>query len=126
MNQKIKTMKKLIAWVEIPASDFERAIEFYAAVLDLELQVVDCGKEKMACFPNGEGAVSYAPNFKPSDQGTLVSLNTGNDLNVTIEKVKANGGKIVQPKTKIEAEGRGYFSLFIDSEGNKLGLYGDK
>jgi len=31
----------------------------------------------------------------------------------TIEK---NGGKIIRPKTKIEAEGRGYFSLFIDSE----------
>ena len=28
-------------------------------------------------------------------------------------------------KTKIEAEGRGYFAIFIDCEGNKVGLYGE-
>ena len=118
-------MKKLISWVEIPANDFERAVKFYNSVLDLDLQIVDFGEEKMACFPGGEGAVSYAPNFKPSKDGTLVSFNTGNHLDASIDRVKANGGKIVQSKTKIEAEGRGYFSLFIDSEGNKVGLYGD-
>ena len=44
-------MQKLIEWVEIPAADFERAVKFYGSVLNLELKIVDCGKEKMACFP---------------------------------------------------------------------------
>jgi predicted enzyme related to lactoylglutathione lyase len=30
------------------------------------------------------------------------------------------------PKTKIEVEGKGYFALFIDCEGNKEGLYGNE
>jgi len=118
-------MKKLIAWVEIPATDFERAVKFYNAILSLDMNAMDFGHEKMAYFPNDEGAISFAPDFKPSKDGVLVSLETGNDLDGTIERVKANGGEIVQTKTKIEAEGRGYFALFIDSEGNKVGLYGN-
>lgn len=118
-------MQKLISWVEIPAINFERAVKFYSSVLDLDMQIVDCGEEKMGCFPNGEGAISYAPGFKPSEHGALVSFNTEDDLDATIDRVKENGGKIVQAKTKIEAEGRGYFALFIDTEGNKAGLYSD-
>jgi len=118
-------MKKLIAWVEIPATDFPRAVKFYNSILNLDLQPLDFGHEKMACLPNDEGAISFAPNFKPSKDGVLVSLNTEDDLDGTIVRIQENGGEIVQPKTKIEAEGRGYFALFIDSEGNKVGLYGN-
>jgi len=126
LNQKSKTMTRLISWVEIPANDFERAVNFYSTVLKVDLQVIDCGHEKMACFPNGEGSISFAPGFKPGKDGALVSFNVENDLEGAIERVEANNGEIVHPKTKIEAEGRGYFAIFIDCEGNKIGLYGDE
>lgn len=119
-------MEKLISWVEIPAADFKRAVDFYNAVFTMELQVIDCGEEKMACFPTGEGAISFAPGFEPSRNGVLVSLNAGNDLEGAIERIRSQGGTIERGKTKIEAEGRGYFAIFIDSEGNKVGLYGDQ
>lgn len=118
-------MEKLVVWVDIPAADFKRAVKFYNAVLGVELNVFECGTEKMACFPSGDGAISFAPGFNPSKEGTLVNLNAGNDLDGAIRRVEMNGGAIVHPKTKIEVEGRGYFALFIDSEGNKVGLYGD-
>lgn len=118
-------MKKLVSWVEIPAADFKRAVKFYNAILEIDLQETDCGVEKMACFPSGEGAISYAPDFNPSKDGVLVSLNTGSDLDKTMDRIEKNGGRIIQPKTKIQVENRGYFSLFIDCEGNKIGLYGD-
>ncbi len=118
-------MRKLISWVEIPAVNFERAVKFYNSVLDLNLQIIDCGIEKMACFPNGEGAVSYAPDFKPSEDGLLVSFNVNDNIENSIKRIKTNGGKIIQPRTKIEADGRGYFAIFIDCEGNKAGLYED-
>lgn len=118
-------MEKLISWVEIPATDFERAVKFYSAVLEIKLEIADFGSEKMACFPTGEGAISWAKDFNPSSNGVLVSLNTGNRLNATLKTIEKNGGEIVTPKTKINAENRGYFAVFIDSEGNKLGLYGD-
>jgi len=116
---------KLISWVEIPALDMQRATLFYNNVLKLNMEVQDFGSEKMACFPSGEGAISQAPDFKPSDNGVLVSLNTEDDLDGTLDRITEHGGKVVLGKTKIEAEGRGYFSIFLDCEGNKLGLYGD-
>jgi len=118
-------MKKLVSWVEIPAADFKRAVKFYNTILGIELQEIDSRTEKMACFPSGEGAISFAPGFTPSKDGVLVSLNTENDLDNTMIRIEKNGGEIIQTKTKIKAENRGYFSLFIDCEGNKLGLYGD-
>lgn len=118
-------MKKRVAWVEIPTGNFERAVKFYNALLGLDLQVINCGKEKMACFPGGEGAISLSPGFKPSDDGVHVSLRVHGDLDSAAGNIQKHGGCIVQPKTKIEAEGRGYFLVFTDTEGNRVGLYSD-
>lgn len=118
-------MEKLISWIEIPATNFERAVKFYSSALSIDFEIADFGTEKMACFPTGEGAISFAPGFKPSKDGVLVSLNTGKKLDATLAKIKNLDGKITTPKTKIEAQGRGYFAIFIDSEGNRVGLYGD-
>ncbi|MBC8004342.1 MAG: VOC family protein [Verrucomicrobia bacterium] len=118
-------MRKLVTWVDIPAADFERAVDFYTYVLQVELQIFDCEKEKMACLPSGEGAISWAPGFNPSENGPIVNFDCGNDLDGAMQRVEEKNGRIVHPKTKIEVEGRGYFALFIDSEGNRLGLYGN-
>ncbi len=119
-------MKKVISWVEIPAQEMERAVSFYSAVLRLKLEILDFGKEKMACFPGDEGAISLAPGFKPSKQGVLVSLNVEENMDEALALVEINGGSVVQGKTRIEAEGRGYFAIFIDSEGNRMGFYGSR
>lgn len=118
-------MKKIFYWVEIPAVNFDRAVNFYGKLMGVKLEGIDCGTEKMACLPNDAGAIFWAPDFKPSKDGVLVSINAENDIDGWIERVKANGGTIDRPKTKIEVEGRGYFALFIDTEGNRLGLYGE-
>ena len=123
-------MKNLVAFFEILADDFERAVKFYEAILGVELDAVcDCGTEKMAFFPeeNGQcpGAISWANDFCPSKDGVLIHFQVENMEN-TMKAIEKNGGKIIRPKTKIEAEDRGYFALFIDSEGNRLGLYSDK
>jgi len=117
-------MQKLITWVEIPSVDFDRAVEFYNAVFKLNLAKQDFGQEKMACFPNGEGAISYAPNFKPSENGVLVSFAVPDTIEAAIQRIETHGGVMLQPKTKIEAEGRDYFAICTDSEGNKIGIYG--
>lgn len=115
---------KLISWVEIPATDFERAVDFYNLVFGLDLKGHDFGFEKMAFLPNNEGAISYSPEIKPSGEGVLVSLNAGEKMDDILTRISTNGGRIIKEKTKIEAEKRDYFAIFIDSEGNKLGLYG--
>lgn len=116
-------MKKIIEWVDIPTADFERGLNFYNKVFNLAMEGMDCGIEKMACFPTGEGSIFYRPDYKPSKNGAIVSLTVPDSIEQTAVRIEGNGGKIVFPKTKIAAEGRGYFALFIDSEGNKVGLY---
>jgi len=122
-------MKNLVAFFEIPAENFERAVKFYESVFSIKLGVMDCETEKMAFFPetNGkcEGAISYAKDFHPSKDGVLIHLQVEN-METTTSAIEKNGGKIVQSKTKIESENGGYFALFVDSEGNKVGLHSDK
>lgn len=121
-------MEKFIAFFEIPAVDFHRAVEFYETVLDIELAVSEYEEEKMACFmEQGEavGAVSWASDFLPSERGTLIHFYC-EDISNSLERVMQKGGKVVIPETKIDAEGRGHFAVFADSEGNHVGLYSDK
>jgi predicted enzyme related to lactoylglutathione lyase len=123
-------MKNLVAFFEIPALNFDKAVKFYETVLGLQLSVVDCADEKMAFFPSENGAVTGAiswsgkNDFRPSPDGALIHLRVKN-MEATLAKITANGGKITRQKTKIEAEGMGYFALFTDCEGNRLGLYAD-
>ena len=84
----------------------------------------------MACFTEeGEtvGAISYASNFDflPSTHGVLIHFNC-EDIEQTLEKVLLKGGKVVIPKTKIEADDKGWFAVFTDSEGNRIGVYAEK
>lgn len=68
-------MEKFIAFFEIPAADFHRAVGFYETVLDIKLAVSEYEEEKMACFMEqggAVGAVSWAPDFLPSERGTLI------------------------------------------------------
>ena len=117
-------MEKLIAWVEIPSADFERAVKFYSSAFNLNLTPIDCGNdEKMACFPTGEGAIISSPYVQPSENGAIVSFTVPDAIEAAILRIEQGGGKVTIPKTKIEAEGRGFFAVCIDSEGNKIGLY---
>lgn len=122
-------MKNLVAFFEIPASDFGRAVKFYETVLGCKLNVMDFQTEKMAFFPeeNGHcpGAVSWTKDFNPSREGVLVSLSVEN-MEAALADIEKCGGKVTRRKTKIEAEDMGYFALFVDSEGNRVGLYSDK
>lgn len=122
-------MKNLVAFFEIPAADFARAIAFYEEVLSLKLSAMEWETEKMAFFPEESGkypgAISFSEGFNPSKDGVLVSLNV-DSMEKSIAAIEKNGGKVVIPKTKILCENLGYFCVFIDSEGNRVGLYSDK
>ena len=133
-------MKNLIAFFEIPVTDFYQSVNFYQAVTDfyqsvnfyqaifgVEFMVAEYSNEKMACFvQDGQtvGAISYAPDFKPSEHGVLIHFNC-EDIDWAIQQVLKQGGSIAIPKTKIQAEGKGYFAVFTDPAGNRIGLYTD-
>lgn len=119
-------MENLINWFEIPASNLTRAVSFYKAVLVTEIQETEIFGAKMGFFPtdgmNVSGAIVEAEGYQPATNGVLVYLNGGNDLQNVLDKIEANKGKIIVPKTQISPE-MGYFGIFIDTEGNKIAVH---
>lgn len=119
-------MESLISIVEIPVLDLLRALTFYQSILGVNIEEVDMGGDKMGVFPGDGSAVSVvliqSDDYKPSADGTVAYLNAGDDLQVVLDKIVANGGEMVVPKTEISPE-IGFFAMFLDTEGNKLGLH---
>ncbi len=123
-------MKNAINWFEIPVNNLERAIKFYEAILGDEMQAIDAMGMKSAFF-NADmesggigGCLIEGPMYVPSESGSLIYLNGGDDLSLPLSKVEAAGGKILLPKTAIGHNG--FMAYFQDSEGNKVGLHSRK
>lgn len=127
--QTAKKMKNLVSIVEIPVSDFKRAVAFYQIILDIKIEEMDMGGVQMGVLPgNGETVnvvLAKGGDYKPTTDGALIYLNAGEDLQAVAARIEANGGKILVPKTEISPE-MGFFALFTDTEGNKLGLHSSK
>ena len=123
-------MKHAISWFEIPSVDLDRATKFYESIFDLKLFPMDLAQIRMRMFPVEDqatsigGAVVHADGFyEPSPTaGPLIYLNGNPDVQIILDKVEEAGGKIVVPKTQISPE-YGYMAVFIDTEGNRIGLH---
>ena len=124
-NKKKKLSKNYVTWFEIPAIDFYQAVEFYQIIFGISMEQNTLGPNSMAFFPTTSGiggAVVAGSGYIPSDSGSLIYLNGGDDLNKVLDKVEKAGGRIIMPKTLISEES-GHFAVFIDSQGNKLALH---
>ncbi|WP_404812313.1 VOC family protein [Capnocytophaga canimorsus] len=119
-------MKNLISIVEIPMTDFSRAVTFYKALLNIDIEEIDMDETQMGVFLSENEGVNVSlikdENVQPSINGTMVYFNAETDLQPILDKVEPNGGKIIVPKTEISPE-MGFFALFSDTEGNKIGLH---
>jgi len=124
-------MRNTIYWVEIPVLHFERAKKFYETVFAIEIELVPNtrGKEgKYGIFPldpaalGGGAAIIEGEGYMPSAKGALPYIDRGEDLAIPLARVEEAGGTIVKPKS--ENGGRkGFIAIFIDTEGNKIGLH---
>ena len=66
------------------------------------------------------GALVKAKGYEPTDKGTVVYFVCDN-LNNELDRVEANGGKVLVPKTSIGEHG--FIAHFIDTEGNRVALH---
>ena len=123
-------MNNAISWFEIPATDLPRAQKFYETIFGIQLMPMDMDNIKMRMFPLDEmntqvgGAVVDSGGFhKPSlTEGPLIYLNGNPDVQIIMNRVEAAGGKIMVPKTQISPD-YGYMAVFVDTEGNRIGLH---
>lgn len=120
-------IKNALNWFEIPVADFERARHFYSDIFQFDMPVRPMGELMMGFLLHEPdrgigGAIVYGEGYRPAVEGTLVYLNGGEDLNPVLERVNQAGGQVLVPKTRI-AQDMGYYALFRDTEGNRLGLH---
>lgn len=119
-------MKNLVSIIEIPVNDLSRAAAFYEAVLEVTIEQMEMEGSQLGVLPAEEGAVNVilikGEGYKPGAEGVLIYLNAGDDLRPVLDKAEKHGGTTQIPKTLIDPE-MGYFAVFTDTEGNKLGLH---
>lgn len=124
-SEKVTKMNNYLALFEIPASDLDRAVSFYEGILDLKIEKMEMPGMEIGVFPyenqSTTGVIMKGEGYSPSADGVCIYLNGGKDLQIILDKVEQYGGQIVVPKSP-HADGSGYFALFLDSEGNKIGL----
>ncbi len=125
-NKITNNMNSYISIFEIPATDISRAVKFYQAILNIKIELMDMEGMQMGLLPFEEqkviGTIMKGEGYVPSPNGVTIYLNGGDNLEVILNKIAVNGGKITVPKTLHEDES-GYFAIFLDSEGNKIGLH---
>ena len=123
------TFKNAISWFEIPSTDLDRAVKFYEAIFDIELIPMDTPNIKMRMFPIEDmmtgigGAIVNSGEFHiPSKtDGPLIYLNANPDVQNILDKIEAASGEVIVPKTQIGEYG--FMGVFIDTEGNRIGLH---
>lgn len=138
-------MAKLIRWFEIPVKDFKRAVKFYSKVLRVDFIFEEFRGIPHAIFKNISennfeisGALVEVKDFPENNLGGILFFNADSGMDDILQRVEQNGGKVLLKKTLIKnstEDGRifiaktlidnntGYFAYFLDSEGNKMGLY---
>ena len=108
-----------ICYIEIPSNNIEGSVAFYQSVFGWNIR--KRGDGAMA-FDDAVNQVSgaWVKGRKPStDVGVLVYIMV-DDIKDAVEKVKANGGTIVQP---IGVDAPELTARFSDPAGNVFGLY---
>ncbi|TDE06589.1 VOC family protein [Flavobacterium hiemivividum] len=121
--------KRPIVWFEIYVDDIERAAKFYETIFDVTLEGLPNPTEdelQMMTFPGdmnaygANGALVKAQDVKAGGNSTLVYFGSADCVTEELRIEKA-GGKIFRPKMAIGEYG--FITLFIDTEGNMIGLH---
>lgn len=111
-------------WFEIPVGDVERAKRFYGAVLENGLSDMEGGPNPAARFATAEqNAVGgHVYPGKPAAEGTGITIHlaVAAPLEDAMERVVANGGRVVSQPITIPA---GRFVYCLDPDGNSFGLF---
>ena len=119
-------MKHLINWVEIPANNLSKAKKFYSTIFGgIDFHEMDMEGTKYALFPSEDkfnaGALVQGDYHKPSSDGVVIYLDGGKDMDEILTQVEKAGGEVIMQKTFLGKEA-GFIGIFVDSEGNKIGL----
>lgn len=118
-------------WFEIPVRDLDRAQAAYEQLLGRPMRRESMGPTSLAVFPydpmQGSGGCLIAgPDItEPSRSGTLVFLNAEPSLDAAVGRAEVLGLQIEVPRVDLPGD-MGAYAVFIDTEGNRVGLHAQR
>jgi len=114
--------KHPIVHVEFSAHDREAAGKFYSDVFGWKVQQVP--EMNYATFEaEGGPGGGFNPVSDNYPAGTVAVYIQTDDIDATLAKITAAGGKVLVPKSEIP--NTGWFAFFSDPTGNQVALYTD-
>ena len=119
-------MSAPIVHIEIPASDTKAASEFYSSLFDWKIEhdpTFDYYQFRPGSGPGG-GFVNTGPASEMNiayEPGDVLIYVDSDDIDKSLAKAESLGAKTAMPKTEIP--GIGWFAVFTDPTGNKIGLF---
>ena len=128
----IKELKMLehspLVWAELAVTDMNRAIAFYATHFNVTFKQETMNDMEMAIAETtNEGDPSFAlikhDMMTPSKDGSTVYLHLSPTLQEKVTQIQAAGVEILLPPMPIKDGECGHIAIFVDSEGNKVGLW---
>jgi len=121
-----KAQRNVCVWFEIPAADFDRAVRFYETVFETRLIRNKWDDADMAVFPHEQdavgGCIMHGEGHKPAVDGCRIALASPVNLEIPLARVVKAGGSVAVGKTALGPD-MGYFAEFLDTEGNRVGVY---
>jgi predicted enzyme related to lactoylglutathione lyase len=121
-------VKNPVRYFEIPVTDMDRAMRFYASVFGVDFERTPIDGNDMALFPFDAaasgitGALAKGESYKPGRQGVRIYFSV-DDIDTTLARANAAGGRTLYPKTSIGE--LGWVAEFEDSEGNCIAIHAD-
>ncbi len=110
-----------IAHLELSAADPEAASKFYADLFGWKIEHNQKFDYFIFSSEGGPRGGFIKADGKDHPLGEVVVYFGAEDIDATLNKVIALGGKILLPKKEIP--GVAWYALFADPSGNRLGLY---
>jgi predicted enzyme related to lactoylglutathione lyase len=113
-----------VVWFDIPVTNLDRAVKFYAAVLGIKVHKEQFDNFSFAVLEHDQGnggcLVEGASEIS-STGGILIYMNVDGRIKDAVNQVHKLGGKIVQPTHAIGPHG--FRAIVLDSEGNRIALH---
>jgi hypothetical protein len=122
----LNTVHNRAVWFDIPVANLDRASKFYAAVLDIKVDIIDSDGFTFAVLEHDEGnggCLVPSESEITATQGIMLYLNVNGRIKDAVSKVSAFDGKVTQATHAIGPHG--YRAVIIDSEGNRIVLHSE-
>jgi predicted enzyme related to lactoylglutathione lyase len=110
-------------WFEIPVTDLDVSMKFYAEVFGMELSIDNSGPNPMVVFPTADASRGVSGHLypgTPSENGPTIHLVVPDTLEAARSRLTAAGGTAISPDIEIPA---GRFFYARDPDGNSIGLF---